>query len=184
MKSLWIFLGINFDFLVRIEPFQGLARTPWGHFLFPPQSSRSGSADRPAAVDPLGAVEPVERLDERCGRPDVAAADRFAGAPHRQPRRWIGMAQAVRSFRRCLSEEYAPDSPACQENGDFSEIRSRCSDPSSRRFSSTPERVVVEERRGRLVAGLLEAFRTERGEAFAAQDVGEPGVADANHDRR
>src|SRR5271165_1679800 len=28
LDNAWIFLGINFDFLVRIEPFQGLARTP------------------------------------------------------------------------------------------------------------------------------------------------------------
>ena len=47
----WIFLGINFDFLVRIEPFQGLARTPRGDFLFLPRFSRLGSpVRRPAAV--------------------------------------------------------------------------------------------------------------------------------------
>jgi len=38
LENPWILLGINFDFLVQNEPFQGPARTPRARFCFSPDS--------------------------------------------------------------------------------------------------------------------------------------------------
>jgi len=114
----WIFFGINFDSLVRIEPFQGLARTPWGHFYSSPDSpgcaaqrpNLQRAARQPGRRRPLGwrrrseggALLFTDHIHKTPARPVAPAC---VEAPLWRGRRQISHAYLVKPRRSTASSD-------------------------------------------------------------------------------